>query len=309
VLPDGHLTMFDNGNFRVPQFSRAVEYAIDETSRTATLVWQYRLTPDVFGVAFGSVQRLPNGNTLIGWGATRPSCTEIAPDGQIVSRMSFDSGVATYRAFRFEWPPVRPATISFDPATLAADPAANADRGRGSIRALIESPSGDFAPSEVEVATVRLAGTVPADTSSAQPDRDGLSVEFPREAVDPLLAPGTNRVEVSGSLATGERFRGVAVLEVVGRGGTPERAAPRLVSVPGTLPLQLEAVGPRGARRTLAVYDVRGRLMRQWPMGPGAVRVSWDGRDFAGRPVASGVYWVRVEGGSRAPATKVAIVR
>jgi hypothetical protein len=57
------------------------------------------------------------------------------------------------------------------------------------------------------------------------------------------------------------------------------------------------------------VYDVRGRLMRQWPMGPGAVRVSWDGRDFAGRPVASGVYWVRVAGGSRAPATKVAIVR
>lgn len=310
VLPDGHLTMFDNGNFRVPQFSRAVEYAIDETNRTATLVWQYRLNPDVFGVAFGSVQRLPNGNTLIGWGATRPTLTEVTPQGQIVSRMSFDSGVATYRAFRFEWPPVKPATISFDPATIALDPAANADRGRGSIRALIEPDSGDFAPSDVEIATVLLAGTVPADTSSAQPDRSGLSVEFPREAIDPLLAPGTNRFEVSGSLASGEVFRGFAELEVVGQGGRPEGSSPpRLVSAPGKLPLEFEAAVLRGVSSSLAVYDVRGRLMKRWRAASGAVRVAWDGRDSGGRPVASGVYWVRVEGGPRAPATKVAIVR
>src|SRR5262245_47329771 len=29
-LPNGNLTLFDNGNFRLPLFSRAVEYAIDE---------------------------------------------------------------------------------------------------------------------------------------------------------------------------------------------------------------------------------------------------------------------------------------
>jgi Arylsulfotransferase (ASST) len=59
-LPNGNITLFDNGNFRTPEFSRAVEYAIDEVQKTATLVWQYRHNPDVFGFAAGSVQRLPN---------------------------------------------------------------------------------------------------------------------------------------------------------------------------------------------------------------------------------------------------------
>jgi hypothetical protein len=55
---------------------------------------------------------------------------------------------------------------------------------------------------------------------------------------------------------------------------------------------------PAAGRARLAVYDARGRLLRELfageqPAGPGSVQ--WDGRDGDGRPVASGVYLYRLE--------------
>jgi Arylsulfotransferase (ASST)/Secretion system C-terminal sorting domain/Bacterial Ig-like domain len=102
-LPNGHLTLFDNGNFHNPPFSRAVEYELDEQQKTATLVWQYRNTPDIYGEAMGYVQRLDDGNTLIGWGATNPTVTEVSPSGKKVFELAFDDGIFSYRAFRFPW--------------------------------------------------------------------------------------------------------------------------------------------------------------------------------------------------------------
>ena len=102
-IANGDITLFDNGNFHTPPFSRAVEYRLDEVHRTASLVWQYRNTPDVYGSAMGYVQRLDNGNTLIGWGASNPSVTEVRPDGTKVLEMSLPPGVYSYRAYRFPY--------------------------------------------------------------------------------------------------------------------------------------------------------------------------------------------------------------
>ncbi len=104
-IENGNVTLYDNGNLHVPPFSRAVEYNLDENTKTATLVWQYRNTPDIFGFAMGNVQRLPNGNTLIGWGSTSPAVTEVRPDGSKVFELKYAPGVYTYRAFRFDWKP------------------------------------------------------------------------------------------------------------------------------------------------------------------------------------------------------------
>ncbi|HTY59791.1 MAG TPA: aryl-sulfate sulfotransferase [Bacteroidota bacterium] len=104
-IANGNITLFDNGDFHVPAFSRAVEYAVDEETKTATLVWQYRNTPDVFGFAMGFVQRMENGNTLIAWGAGNPTVTEVTPGGTKVFEMTFDAGVYSYRGFRYEWEP------------------------------------------------------------------------------------------------------------------------------------------------------------------------------------------------------------
>lgn len=95
-LSDGNLILFDNGAQKrdeVRTYSRAVEYALDETNKTATLVWEYRHDPEILALTGGNAQRLPNGNTLISWGGATfdgaPSVTEIQPDGSVVFEMFF----------------------------------------------------------------------------------------------------------------------------------------------------------------------------------------------------------------------------
>ena len=65
---DGHLLIYDNGAPGAREYSRAVEYVIDESAMTAELVWEYPgdLAEDVwFNHVWGDADRLPNGNTLI----------------------------------------------------------------------------------------------------------------------------------------------------------------------------------------------------------------------------------------------------
>lgn len=103
VLPNGNITLFDNGNFHVPPYSRAVEYQLDEINLTATLVWEFRNTPDAFGPFMGNVQRLSGGNTVIGWGGTNPNISEVRADGSKAFELSLDTGVFNYRGYRYEW--------------------------------------------------------------------------------------------------------------------------------------------------------------------------------------------------------------
>jgi hypothetical protein len=99
-LANGNLLYFDNGNLtggstfpRPRTYSRAVEYAIDEVNKTATLVWDYRHTPDIVANCQGSVKRMANGNTLIDWGCAAglmggTIVTEVNPAGQVVFEMT-----------------------------------------------------------------------------------------------------------------------------------------------------------------------------------------------------------------------------
>ena len=104
ALPNGNYTMMDNGNFHSPAISRAVEYKIDTTAKTATLVWQYRHTPDRYTWWMGNVQRLPNGNTLIDWAdGSLPKLTEVTPAGTKAMELGFVSYAHSYRVFRFPW--------------------------------------------------------------------------------------------------------------------------------------------------------------------------------------------------------------
>jgi hypothetical protein len=101
--PTGTLLLFDNGNYRTNLASRVVEYSLDETSRTATLVWQFAHSPEVKSIAMGSAQRLPNGNTLVGWGTGSPAVTEVRPDKSVAFELQFPDSIVSYRAFRFPW--------------------------------------------------------------------------------------------------------------------------------------------------------------------------------------------------------------
>jgi hypothetical protein len=105
ILPNGHLTLFDNGNNLTPQYSRALEFALDEENLVATKVWEYRHTPDVFGGFMGNVQRHADGSTTIGWGGNFgvPSMTDLRSDGSVAAEVLVAAGSLNYRGFRFPW--------------------------------------------------------------------------------------------------------------------------------------------------------------------------------------------------------------
>lgn len=103
MLPNGNITLFDNGNFHTPPYSRGVEYQLDEPNRTATRVWEYRNSPDNYGFFMGNVQRLPDGGSVIGWGGSNPNVTEVHADGTKAFELTLDSGVFNYRAYRYPW--------------------------------------------------------------------------------------------------------------------------------------------------------------------------------------------------------------
>jgi arylsulfotransferase ASST len=102
VLENGNLLVYDNGQFHSPQESRAVEYSIDVSTMTATLVWEYRHNPPIYTPIVGSVQRLTSGHTFVGF-AQVGHVTEVAQDGTVVWEGDIElNGAAafTYRAIR-----------------------------------------------------------------------------------------------------------------------------------------------------------------------------------------------------------------
>jgi hypothetical protein len=121
-LPNGNITMFDNGNFHTPPFSRAVEYRLDEQQRTTELVWEFRNTPAIYTFATGNVQRLPNGNTLISWGTTNV-ITEVRPNGTKALELVLSPLFTVYRTFRFPWTSTDVYESAQPPTTAALLPA------------------------------------------------------------------------------------------------------------------------------------------------------------------------------------------
>ena len=102
-IPNNY-TLFDNGNYHEPRYSRGVEYSLDTVSMTAEMVWQYRGTPDFAADWLGGTMRLPNGNTIINWGNTpNPLASEVTPDGTLVYEAYMPEINHSYRTYRHEW--------------------------------------------------------------------------------------------------------------------------------------------------------------------------------------------------------------
>jgi len=74
-----------------------------------------------------------------------------------------------------------------------------------------------------------------------------------------------------------------------------------------------EPLAPAGRTEVaIRVFTPEGRLVRSLfdgPVGPGGGKFVWDGKDRGGRQVASGVYFVVADTGSRTYRTKIVLVR
>ena len=112
MLPNGHITIFDNGLGHTPPRTRVVEYALDEQAHTATLVWSYQNLANQPTVVSGNAQRLPNGNTFINWSNPvsgtnlNTMLEEVDPAGNPVFRLHVPTSSPfewSYRAYRYAW--------------------------------------------------------------------------------------------------------------------------------------------------------------------------------------------------------------
>ena len=86
VLDNGDILLFDNGWRHNPQVTRAVEYRLDETAKTATLVWSYSHNPATFTPYTGSVQRMTDGSTFVGF-PNMNTIVQVTSSGKVVGEL------------------------------------------------------------------------------------------------------------------------------------------------------------------------------------------------------------------------------
>ena len=97
------LSVFDNGGSpRVRPQSRALVLSLDTRRMEARLHRAYTNRPAMRAHALGSVQLLPNGNALVGWG-TEPYFTEYDSAGAAIYEAKLPHGGQNFRTLRFPW--------------------------------------------------------------------------------------------------------------------------------------------------------------------------------------------------------------
>jgi len=109
-LDNGNVSLFDNGQFHTPPYSRAVEYTLDEVNMKATMVSEFVYpTGNIFAAAAGNAQKLPGEGWFVGYGILAPNSqvkrnvVEYKDDGSIALELSLPNNVIAYRSFKMPW--------------------------------------------------------------------------------------------------------------------------------------------------------------------------------------------------------------
>ena len=99
------ISVFDDGSDgpqTTEKQSRGLVLAVDETGRKVEVARSYRHPRSLLASAMGSVQLLPDGNVLVGWG-TAPYASEFRADGTLAADARWPSPLYSYRARRSPW--------------------------------------------------------------------------------------------------------------------------------------------------------------------------------------------------------------
>lgn len=295
-LSNGDITLMDNGNWHTPPFSRAIEYKLDEVEKIATLVWQFRHSPDVFDPFMGSVQRLPNGNTIIGWGgAATPAITEVKPDGNTALELNLPADSAwSYRTYRYPFLFVTSPTK--DNTILAGDSITIGWTSSG-----VSSVDIDYSMDGGN-SWSNIAANYPANAGFTRflvPVDGGSSLQF--------------RVTQAGVVNRGMTYYGDTLMLKSNVSSVQPATKPFTYSLSSNYPnpfnpttiinYQLAASG----HVTLKVFDILGRLVSTLvddTKGPGEYSVQFDGIKFA-----SGVYFYQLRANNFISTQKMMMVK
>jgi hypothetical protein len=338
-LANGHILLFDNGNLKEGQFSRAVEYELDETSLTARRVWEYRNTPDIYSSEMGFAQRLPNGNTLIGWGGNEEgrAVTEVAQDGTKLFELRFPEDIVSYRAFRF----VFGSAVVTDTIGAPGLYEYNQPGVETGVALVVPGPEGI---GEVTIERHFLGPNKPAFAGEEEPDTvysvrwtvtgaglegSASSIRFDLAALPEIGSPGTARVyarELEGvgsftplattysvdtqsleALSAGEGEYAIGAFLPTGGGAGGVLALgqnlPNPFNEETTIRFRLGAEG----EVSLRVYDVFGREVATLLDGPTAAGSHETTLDASRLP--SGVYLYRLRSSAHEETRKMVLVR
>lgn len=88
-LLNGNIALFDNGNEHEPQYSRGLEYEINEVEKTALLVRECRMSPGTFSSIMGSIASMPGNHLLVGWSVNSEGgfISEFDEEGQMITNI------------------------------------------------------------------------------------------------------------------------------------------------------------------------------------------------------------------------------
>ena len=300
--PNGNLTLFDNGNFLTPQYSRALEFELDEVNKIATIVWDWGTRPTTYGGFMGSVQVRPSGGKMVCWGGNNASSLRISDlhaDDSPALELGLPARTWSYRAYRLPWRNRR-IDISAEPVDFGA------------------VVTGSAAPSLPVVVSNRSATDVVINCVTT------TDAAFTTDAILPLtLAPGgSTTLQVTLDPAHQREFddvlyvHSIADSEIVA-GSVRLTAAVIPVPIPqfGLSPIRPNPITtqasiafdvPRRGEVKLEVFGVDGRRVATLASGvwdAGRHEVTWNA---AG--VASGIYFYSLSTDDRKATRRLAIV-
>lgn len=130
VAPNGNLYVFDNARFGTQQISRYLEYELDTSAMTATLVREIQHPTGLNTAIMGNAQLMDNDGVIITWGGffvdTYPAnISEYDAADDIVMEIDFPNNWVTYRVHKQEVPfTIEQPEVDCDPIdkTLIAPP-------------------------------------------------------------------------------------------------------------------------------------------------------------------------------------------
>lgn len=105
IKSNGNVSLFDNANTSSHKESRGVEYQLDTTNWTATLIKETKSVDSIYAMAMGNYQQINSGNFLLNYGLLyRPLPSILVLDDANLEQVSisFSDSVVSYRTRFYE---------------------------------------------------------------------------------------------------------------------------------------------------------------------------------------------------------------